>query len=78
MLKWCSCSEEKEQPATSSQPMRQPTMNSDAARTSAQPPSSSKDSQPHLHLAAIDNSLSFPHQHPGGWRSYTVRARIAN
>lgn len=28
---------------------------------------------PHIHLAAIDNSLSFPHQHPGGWRSYTVR-----
>jgi phosphatidylinositol 4-kinase type 2 len=26
---------------------------------------------PHLHIAAIDNSLSFPHQHPKGWRSYT-------
>ncbi|BGP40564.1 Phosphatidylinositol 4-kinase LSB6 [Rhodotorula kratochvilovae] len=26
---------------------------------------------PHLHLAAIDNSLAFPHQHPSGWRTYT-------
>ena len=25
---------------------------------------------PHIHLAAIDNSLSFPHEHPKGWRSY--------
>lgn len=27
--------------------------------------------QPHIHIAAIDNSLSFPHEHPRGWRSYT-------
>ncbi|KIY46206.1 hypothetical protein FISHEDRAFT_48152 [Fistulina hepatica ATCC 64428] len=27
--------------------------------------------RPHIHIAAIDNSLSFPHQHPQGWRSYT-------
>lgn len=27
--------------------------------------------QPHMHIAAIDNSLSFPHEHPQGWRSYT-------
>ncbi|KAF8504243.1 phosphatidylinositol 3 and 4-kinase-domain-containing protein [Hysterangium stoloniferum] len=26
---------------------------------------------PHLHLAAIDNSLAFPHEHPKGWRSFT-------
>jgi len=25
----------------------------------------------HIHIAAIDNSLSFPHEHPQGWRSYT-------
>lgn len=25
----------------------------------------------HIHVAAIDNSLSFPHEHPQGWRSYT-------
>ncbi|KAF5393341.1 hypothetical protein D9757_000569 [Collybiopsis confluens] len=27
--------------------------------------------RPHIHIAAIDNSLSFPHSHPQGWRSYT-------
>ncbi|KAF9024813.1 hypothetical protein BDZ89DRAFT_1068752 [Hymenopellis radicata] len=27
--------------------------------------------RPHVHIAAIDNSLSFPHEHPHGWRSYT-------
>lgn len=25
----------------------------------------------HVHIAAIDNSLSFPHEHPKGWRSFT-------
>lgn len=25
---------------------------------------------PHFHLAAIDNSLAFPHTHPLGWRSF--------
>jgi hypothetical protein len=28
-------------------------------------------SKPHMHIAAIDNSLSFPHEHPKGWRSFT-------
>ncbi|KAI0051900.1 hypothetical protein FA95DRAFT_1484684 [Auriscalpium vulgare] len=27
--------------------------------------------KPHIHIAAIDNSLSFPHEHPHGWRAYT-------
>lgn len=27
--------------------------------------------KPHIHIAAIDNSLSFPHEHPKGWRSFT-------
>lgn len=27
--------------------------------------------QPHMHIAAIDNSLAFPHSHPLGWRTYT-------
>jgi len=27
--------------------------------------------QSHIHIAAIDNSLSFPHEHPRGWRSFT-------
>ncbi|KAG6880346.1 hypothetical protein C0992_011097 [Termitomyces sp. T32_za158] len=30
---------------------------------------------PHIHIAAIDNSLSFPHEHPQGWRSYTEKTR---
>ncbi|KZT41500.1 hypothetical protein SISSUDRAFT_1042867 [Sistotremastrum suecicum HHB10207 ss-3] len=34
-------------------------------------PSTSYLNQPHMHIAAIDNSLSFPHEHPRGWRSYT-------
>ncbi|TFK20970.1 phosphatidyl inositol kinase [Coprinopsis marcescibilis] len=55
-----------------------------SASTSAQPISSSMPSlsrttthqtdfrrKPHVHIAAIDNSLSFPHEHPQGWRSYT-------
>ncbi|GAA5843516.1 hypothetical protein JCM9279_000777 [Rhodotorula babjevae] len=35
------------------------------------PCSSSSPPKPHLHLAAIDNSLAFPHKHPSGWRTYT-------
>nr|GAT56389.1 predicted protein [Mycena chlorophos] len=27
--------------------------------------------KPHIHVAAIDNSLAFPHEHPKGWRTYT-------
>ncbi|KAF4620550.1 hypothetical protein D9613_000667 [Agrocybe pediades] len=34
-------------------------------------PDSSYTRKPHIHIAAIDNSLSFPHEHPQGWRSYT-------
>ncbi len=34
-------------------------------------PRSSYAQRPHIHIAAIDNSLSFPHEHPHGWRSYT-------
>ncbi|KAG8835311.1 phosphatidyl inositol kinase [Serendipita sp. 399] len=40
----------------------------------AQPSSATSEqvySRPHMHIAAIDNSLSFPHEHPKGWRSYT-------
>ncbi|TIA83854.1 hypothetical protein E3P98_00491 [Wallemia ichthyophaga] len=29
------------------------------------------ENRPRIRIAAIDNSLSFPHQHPKGWRSYT-------
>ncbi|KAK4047232.1 Phosphatidylinositol 4-kinase LSB6 [Microbotryomycetes sp. JL201] len=28
-------------------------------------------SEPHVHLAAIDNSLAFPHAHPTGWRTFS-------
>lgn len=28
-------------------------------------------SRPHIHVAAIDNSLAFPHAHPAGWRTFT-------
>jgi phosphatidylinositol 4-kinase type 2 len=34
-------------------------------------PSGDYTRNPHIHIAAIDNSLSFPHEHPQGWRSYT-------
>ncbi|KAJ3570961.1 hypothetical protein NP233_g4066 [Leucocoprinus birnbaumii] len=34
-------------------------------------PDSEYTRRPHIHIAAIDNSLSFPHEHPQGWRSYT-------
>ncbi|KAG0141711.1 hypothetical protein CROQUDRAFT_135983 [Cronartium quercuum f. sp. fusiforme G11] len=27
--------------------------------------------RPHCHVAAIDNSLAFPHHHPNGWRDYS-------
>jgi hypothetical protein len=33
-------------------------------------PSTSTLERPHLHIAAIDNSLAFPHTHPQGWRTY--------
>jgi phosphatidylinositol 4-kinase type 2 len=36
----------------------------------ADSPGSNYTRQPHIHIAAIDNSLSFPHEHPKGWRSY--------
>lgn len=38
------------------------------------PPANSSPTEglpPHMHIAAIDNSLAFPHQHPVGWRNYT-------
>jgi hypothetical protein len=46
---------------------------SDHLFPSTRPSSFSPDYQrrPHIHIAAIDNSLSFPHEHPNGWRSYT-------
>ncbi|GAA5967589.1 hypothetical protein JCM11641_005704 [Rhodosporidiobolus odoratus] len=37
---------------------------------SSPPPLAENKGRPHLHLAAIDNSLAFPHTHPKGWRQY--------
>jgi len=39
--------------------------------THTSPPQEDYRKRPHIHIAAIDNSLSFPHEHPQGWRSYT-------
>lgn len=40
-------------------------------QSGSETPGSDYTKQPHIHIAAIDNSLSFPHEHPRGWRSYT-------
>lgn len=40
-------------------------------QSGSETPRSDYTKQPHIHIAAIDNSLSFPHEHPRGWRSYT-------
>lgn len=42
-----------------------------ATPSSESSPSTEYTRRPHIHIAAIDNSLSFPHEHPQGWRSYT-------
>ncbi|KAI4526189.1 hypothetical protein K525DRAFT_233650 [Schizophyllum commune Loenen D] len=55
------------------QPTATPRMEATASRVNTPGPSGSSDytRRPHIHIAAIDNSLSFPHEHPQGWRSYT-------
>ena len=55
------------------QPTATPRMEATASRVNTPGPSGSSDHtrRPHIHIAAIDNSLSFPHEHPQGWRSYT-------
>ncbi|KAL1748661.1 phosphatidylinositol 3 and 4-kinase-domain-containing protein [Schizophyllum fasciatum] len=55
------------------QPTATPRMEATASRVNTPGPSHSSDytRRPHIHIAAIDNSLSFPHEHPQGWRSYT-------
>jgi phosphatidylinositol 4-kinase type 2 len=70
------------EPSSSSQPGRTPAMSISASGCDG-----AYLSKPHIHIAAIDNSLSFPHevwtplllfssvlifsQHPKGWRAYT-------
>ncbi|KAJ8514452.1 hypothetical protein ONZ45_g8016 [Pleurotus djamor] len=46
-----------------------PTASSSSFRSNT--PQTDYTRRPHIHIAAIDNSLSFPHEHPQGWRSYT-------
>ncbi|EFP83211.2 uncharacterized protein PGTG_09164 [Puccinia graminis f. sp. tritici CRL 75-36-700-3] len=38
--------------------------------TNQEPTSEDYQHRPHCHVAAIDNSLAFPHHHPNGWREY--------
>lgn len=77
MMKFCSCSTPSStQPLA--QPLAQPLMSEINTSIPSIPstPTELNDiyAIPHIHLAAIDNSLSFPHQHPGSgtgsWRSY--------
>lgn len=59
-------------PATSGvvvPPTATPSMSALGTKTSGTSTPSRR--QSHIHIAAIDNSLSFPHEHPRGWRSYT-------
>lgn len=62
---------------TSTPPIGTPQMSAGPSNPSPNGRSSQGGSQlpwterPHIHIAAIDNSLSFPHEHPKGWRSYT-------
>ena len=55
--------------STSSQPASAVSQNTYVP--SANPSTIPYTRQPHIHIAAIDNSLAFPHEHPRGWRSYT-------
>src|SRR5712671_2900933 len=59
-----------EPPSTSTQPSVTFAAPPHITRTPSNPPTSYTQ-RPHIHIAAIDNSLSFPHVHPHGWRSYT-------
>ncbi|GAA5908137.1 hypothetical protein JCM6882_005951 [Rhodosporidiobolus microsporus] len=63
MLKPCSSCEP---PAALAAPLAP----SPSQPSSSSSPPSVTPSRPHLHLAAIDNSLAFPHTHPSGWRRY--------
>ncbi|GAA94335.1 uncharacterized protein L969DRAFT_53056 [Mixia osmundae IAM 14324] len=44
-------------------------MSAHPGMSAIRPPSQTSDGT--IHLAAIDNSLAFPHEHPKGWRNYT-------
>ncbi|KAF8210266.1 phosphatidylinositol 3 and 4-kinase-domain-containing protein [Mycena galopus ATCC 62051] len=59
---------ELRKPDGSSQVHPSPSMGPSASTSSL---SENYTRKPHIHIAAIDNSLSFPHEHPQGWRTYT-------
>ncbi|CAE6511120.1 unnamed protein product [Rhizoctonia solani] len=78
MIRYCEGTHEKQivDTAPTRLPMMSELKNSGAPShvppsTSGADSTASPYSRPHIHLAAIDNSLSFPHHHPKGWRSYT-------
>jgi len=81
MIKYCEGTHEKQvvDTAPTRLPMMSELKNNNAASSShmptgagsVDPSAASQYKRPHVHIAAIDNSLSFPHQHPKGWRSYT-------
>ncbi|KAH7339768.1 phosphatidylinositol 3 and 4-kinase-domain-containing protein [Rhizoctonia solani] len=80
MIKYCEGTHEKQivDTAPTRLPMMSELKNTGAPSSSHVPAGApgvdsptSQYNRPHIHIAAIDNSLSFPHQHPKGWRSYT-------
>ncbi|KAK4703957.1 phosphatidylinositol 4-kinase type 2, partial [Phenoliferia sp. Uapishka_3] len=71
MIKACYCTDPSPTRASalSPTPMSEVTAPSPIPSPSTAPPPSSGPG--HIHIAAIDNSLAFPHLHPLGWRTYT-------
>ncbi|EIW83022.1 hypothetical protein CONPUDRAFT_52541 [Coniophora puteana RWD-64-598 SS2] len=83
MIKYCEGDHEKslidvapnptsrpQMPAMSQLRRGDPSTASSSRPSSCGQPQSDYTRTPHIHIAAIDNSLSFPHEHPQGWRSY--------
>lgn len=58
-------------PTASPQMVAGPSASTSTSRLSQGGSQTNYTERPHIHIAAIDNSLSFPHEHPKGWRSYT-------
>ncbi|KAL8290645.1 hypothetical protein RQP46_002903 [Phenoliferia psychrophenolica] len=77
MIKACYCTTSATQTPTPSSSLVSPSPMSEvrapspiAAPSTTPPTTSSPRGKGHVHLAAIDNSLAFPHLHPLGWRTY--------
>ncbi|KAM0791648.1 hypothetical protein ACM66B_006084 [Microbotryomycetes sp. NB124-2] len=80
MIKACTCSTPRGSATpvlTTEPPTAQPPMTEVFSKPmSSTIKSSTSDSrfapsETHVHVAAIDNSLAFPHAHPTGWRTFT-------